>query len=145
MRSLATSWPPPSPDGRDQRARPAVFVDHQPRRAVRVDHRGGVVDVGLVEQARGGSLEDRQIGAQILQLEPDDSAVRLLPDEHQVEHANDAAVDQLQEERQALAGRAAVRELDHREVDRAHVLDGPAAVARRHCISLQNCQGMDPP
>ena len=67
----------------------------------------------LVEQARRGALEDRQIGAQILQLRAGRRAVGLLPDEDQVEHANDAAVDQVEEERQAFAGRAAVRELDH--------------------------------
>jgi len=87
----------------------------------------GLCDVVLAQQAGGRALEDRELAdalvVEVFRLEADDVAVLVLHDEQHVEHADDPALDEVDQQRHRLArhGRAG-RITDHGDVDRAQFL-----------------------
>ena len=133
MRPLATSWPP---ERRTALANGAAQVFSKTSSAAEVPGSSalaGLADVVVGEQPRGGALEDGQLGhvaAEVGDLEAGDGAVLALGDEGEVEDADQAAVDQVDQVRRHLAVRLAARPLDQEVIDRSHLTEVVAVQSR---------------
>ena len=139
MRPLATSWPP---ERRTAAANGAAQVFSKTSSAAEVPGSSAAPASSTSssdEQARGGALEDRQLGhlaAEVGQLEAGDGAVLGLGDEGEVEDPDQAAVDQVDQVRRRLAVGLAAGPLDQQVIDRSHLTEvvavqaGPFVVAK---------------
>src|SRR5690349_18066350 len=94
--------------GRCERTRPHVLVDEDGRRVAGLLYLARVVDLVLTEQSRRGPLEDGEVeivvAGQVGEFDPLDRSVRALADEEQIQHPDDATVDQIDQKGQPLAG-----------------------------------------
>jgi len=83
-----------------------------------------VVNVLGIEKAGRGPLEHGEVEFAVVvevgHRHGEHRAVEVLANEDQVEDANDAPIDQIDQERHPLAGHAAARKLDDYVVNRAH-------------------------
>ena len=92
-------------------------------RRARLDHGRRVGEVALVEQTRRRTLEDREVelavAVDVAQLERPHRAVGVAGDEHEVEDADQPAVDEVDEDREPFAGHLVAGELDDQVADRS--------------------------
>jgi len=107
-----------------ERSRPAILVHDHHGGAPRLEYfaRGG--DIVLAEETRRGALEDLEVAnlvaVQLAGLEAGHGSVLVLPYEEDIEHADDPAIDQIDEHRNSFARhRSVCRIRDHHDVDGA--------------------------
>ena len=117
-----------TPDRCRERRRPAVLVHQEGGGAAALDRCSGLVDVVLAEDAGGCALEDGQVelpspsksAISTMATDPSSALVKktrsMQPD--------DAAVDQVDEDREPFTGHLVAGELDDDVVDRSHLVDG---------------------
>src|SRR5258705_67631 len=114
----------PSPQRLRERGRPPVLEDEDCGGRPRVDDRFGVRQVAAVEQSRGSALEDGKVELavviEIAQLDGADRAVRVARDEHEVEDADQATVDEVDEDRESFTGHLVPGKLNDQIADRSH-------------------------
>src|SRR6478736_3218622 len=106
---------------------PDVLVDEDARGAARFERGARLVQVPLVEQPRRGAFEDRQVqlpvAVDVADVDRVDGPVRVLGDEGEVQDADEPALDEVEQDREALPRHPAPRELDHDVVDRTHEVE----------------------
>src|SRR6478736_6727951 len=106
---------------------PDVLVDEDARGAARFERGARLVQVPLVEQPRRGAFEDRQVqlpvAVDVADVDRVDGPVRVLGDEGEVQDADQPALDEVEQDREALPRHPAARELDHDVVDRTHQVE----------------------
>src|SRR6478752_3058243 len=107
-----------------ERSGPDVLVDEDARGAARFERGARLV---RVEQSRRGALEDRQlqlpVAVDVADVDRVDGPVRVLGDEGEVQDADQPALDEVEQDREALPRHPAPRELDHDVVDRTHQIE----------------------
>src|SRR5688572_15488143 len=118
--------PTTAPDRGGEGTGPDVLVDEDARRAAGLENASGLVDVILADQAGRRALEHREVEfavvVEVRDRDPLDRPVEVLADEDQVEDADDAAVDEVDEVREGLPVHLAAGKLDHDVVDRPHLV-----------------------
>src|SRR5215213_11669852 len=112
-------------DRRDERRCPAVLVDDHDRGATGLDRVRALLGILISQEAGGCALEDGELAdalvAEIRRVEARERPVLVLHHEHDVEHADDPAFDQVHEQGRGFAGHRCVRAVaDHRDIDRAN-------------------------
>ncbi len=99
---------------------PEVFPDQEGGGGTGLEGLGGMLDVLGREQAAGvaGGVGEGGELVELVELERQDVAVVVLGDEHQVEHADDLVVDEVDERGSDLAGEVVAGEGDDDVLDR---------------------------
>src|SRR3954453_9865926 len=105
-----------------ERGRPAVLPDEHGRGRPPLEGLAGVLEV-LVGQDAGGSALERPEGVVLADVERDDVAGLVLRDERDVEHADDAAVDEVDDVVGHAGRRHVLGPLEDHVVDRSHLGD----------------------
>jgi hypothetical protein len=110
-------------DGR----RPAVLPDEHAGDGARLERRGGLLQIVLTEQAGRRALELGEAAALLRELGEVQRRHRSVPalgQEREVEDPDDAAIDEIQQERHHLAGdRLLAVPLQNHVIDRAHLFE----------------------
>ena len=122
---MVTSCPPERRTAVGERSGPGVLVDDQGGEGAGRDRRGGLGEVVLAEDPRGRApevLQRRRVLGQLAEVDRGDVAVLVLGEDREVEHADDPALDEVEDDRRRLAGRRVVGPLDQHVVDRTHSL-----------------------
>jgi hypothetical protein len=103
------------------------LVDDDAGRTARLHRGGGLLEVVPAEHPRRRAPQDLDVQlavpVEVTDLQDDEGTVRVLADEDEVQDADDAAVDQVDEQRERLPAKPCPGELDHQVVDRAQVVD----------------------
>src|SRR3954468_10272589 len=110
---------------RDRRG-PAVLPHEHGGGRAGLPGRGSLFDVLVSEEPAGGAVELAPATAAAVDLadvQRRDGAVLALHQERDVEDPDDAAVDEVDDQRHRLTGRLPARPLDHDVVDRAHLFE----------------------
>ena len=127
MRPLATSWPPERRSATATGAAQRFSQTSTAADGARLERRGRLLQVVLAEQAGRRPRELGEGPALVRLLGEVPSAHRpvgVLDEERDVEDPDDAAIDEVQQQRHHLAGhRLVAGPLQHHVVDRAHLIE----------------------
>src|SRR5262249_13542348 len=101
---------------------PPVLENEDRGRRTRLDHRSSIVEVALVEQARRGTFEDREVEVAVDVAHVDDfeRTVVTAAHEEEVEDADQPAVDEVDQDREPFTRHLASWELHDQIADRSH-------------------------
>src|SRR5690242_19340051 len=124
-------------NGVHERRRPAVLEDQDGGRRTRLDRFGGIGRVALVEQTRRYAFENSEVEVavtvDVADVDDGDAAVVAAGHEHQVEDADDPAIHEFDEKRQAFTRHLAPGEL------RDHIADRPERYVVCHLATTFSC------